>query len=265
MTAQVSIGTQLREWRLRRRATQLDLALDAGISARHLSFIENGRAQPSRAMLLQLFGELDIPLRERNALLMAAGYAPIYAMKPWSDAALQVARTAVESILTGHEPYPALLLDRHWNLVMANNAVLRLMTGIDASLLTPPVNVLRLSLHPLGLASRIVNFAQWRDHLLERLARQVALTNDAELAELFRELRDYPAPPSQFHVDGTEPHPLVIQLELRTEAGLLNLFSTTTMFGTAVEVTLSELVLEAFYPADAVTADILRSLQVSDR
>src|SRR6185436_13787809 len=167
------IGDHLREWRQRRRLSQLDLALEADISARHLSFLETGRAQPSRDMVLHLAERLEVPLRERNLLLVAAGFAPVFPERPLADRALQPARKAVELVLAGHEPYPALAVDRHWTLVAANKAVAPLLAGVDATLLKPPVNVLRLSLHPKGLARRIANLAEWRAHLLARLRRQI--------------------------------------------------------------------------------------------
>ena len=186
------VGDLLREWRQRRRVSQLELALDAEISAKHVSFVESGRAQPSRDMVLKLAEHLQVPLRERNALLQAAGFAAVYAERALTDPALATARAAVELVLKGHEPFPAIAVDRHWSLVAANAAVAPMLEGIDQSLLTPPVNVLRVSLHPSGLAPRIVNFAEWRGHLLERLRRQVESTNDQVLADLLRELRQYP-------------------------------------------------------------------------
>ena len=188
------VGELLRGWRQRRRLSQLDLALEAEISSRHLSFLETGRSQPSRDMLLHLAERLDVPLRERNVLLTAAGYAPVFAERALTDPALQAARKAVELVLKGHEPFPALAVDRHWTLVAANAAVAPLLAGADPALLAPPVNVLRLSLHPNGLAPRIENLREWRAHLLERLRRQVELTADPVLAALMDELRAYPSP-----------------------------------------------------------------------
>jgi transcriptional regulator with XRE-family HTH domain len=258
MEKQRSFGDQLRDWRQRRHLSQLDLASDVNISTRHLSFVETGRSQPSRAMVLRLAERLDVPLRERNSLLTAAGYAPMYQVRPLSDPALSSARAAVDLILAGHEPYPALLVDRHWTLVAANKAVAPMLEGIDPSLLEPPMNVLRATLHPQGFAPRIENFAQWRAHVLARVTRDVELTADPVLAELLKELRSYPVNGAAAdHVELQSPH-VVIPIRFRTDAGVLSMFSTTTVFGTAVEVTLSELVLEAFYPADEATAEILR-------
>ena len=250
------VGNLLREWRQRRRVSQLELALDADISAKHVSFVESGRAQPSREMILRLAEHLEVPLRERNTLLHAAGFAPVYGERSLGDPALTAARTAVELVLKGHEPFPAIAVDRHWSLVASNGAVGFLMEGIDASLLTPPVNVLRVSLHPQGLAPRIANLPEWRTHLLDRLRRQVDAANDPVLAELLRELRAYPVPddpgrPARAHRDYAG---VVVPFELRTPAGVLAFFGTTTVFGTPLDITLSELAVEAFFPADEATA-----------
>lgn len=228
-----SFGMHLRHWREHRRLSQLDLAQEAQISTRHLSCVETGRAAPSREMVLRLVERLDVPLRERNALLVAAGYAPMYHQRALDDPALQAARGAVDLVLTGHEPYPALL--QH------------------------PLNVLRLSLHPEGMARRIVNLAQWRAHLLERLAQQIAATGDPVLKALRRELAAYPmadpGPPPTSDLSG-----VVVPLQLRTETGVLSFISTTTIFGTPVDVTLQELAVESFFPADAATAQALTAL-----
>ena len=256
------VGDLLREWRRRRRLSQLDLAGDASISTRHLSCVETGRALPSRAMLLHLAERLDIPLRERNALLTAAGYAPMYGERPLNDPALAAARKAVDLVLAGHEPYPAIAVDRHWTLVAHNAAVPALLAGADASLLQPPVNVLRLSLHPQGLAPRIANLAQWRAHLIARLHQQVAATGDPVLSELMRELCEYPVPADGHHIGHPIGHDadyagVVVPLQFITERGILSFFSTTTVFGTPVDITLQELAIESFFPADAATADAL--------
>ena len=190
------IGDKLRAWRQRRRLSQLDLALDAEISQRHLSFVESGRAAPSRDMVLRLAATLEVPLRERNALLLAAGYAPLYPEQPLDAPAMAAARDAVERILRAHMPHPALAVDRHWRMVAANEAVAALMAGVaEPALLAPPVNVMRLSLHPRGLAPRIANLPQWRAHLLERLRRQVAASGDRVLAALLEEVRALGAEP----------------------------------------------------------------------
>ena len=256
------VGNLLRDWRIRRRMSQLDLASEAEISTRHLSFLETGRSQPSRDMLLKLAEQLGIPLRERNVLLTAAGFAPVFAERRLDDPALESARKAISLVLTGHEPFPALAIDRHWTLVDANAGVARLMAGADEGLLRPPINVLRLSLHPNGLASRIVNFGEWRAHLLARLHRQIELTADPVLADLLRELSAYPKPatarpsrPARDHYAG-----IVVPLQLMAGPLTLTLFSTTTIFGTPVDITLSEIAIEAFFPADTPTADALRQM-----
>src|SRR5215831_1589112 len=187
-----SIGGHLRDWRQRRRLSQLALACEADISARHLSFIETGRSLPSREMVLHLAQRLEVPLRERNLLLVAAGYAPVYPQRPLEDPALDAARKAVDLVLAGHEPYPALAVDRHWTIVAANNALSPLLTGVEPALLRSPVNALRVGLHPDGLAPRIANFGEWRAHLLARLHRQIDLTGDPVLAGLLNELSEYP-------------------------------------------------------------------------
>jgi transcriptional regulator with XRE-family HTH domain len=258
-----SIGDHLRAWRQRRRMSQLDLASEASISTRHLSFVESGRSQPSREMVLHLAERLDVPLRDRNVLLVSAGFAPVFPERELEDPQLDAARRAVDLVLKGHEPYPALAVDRHWQLVTANSAVERLLAGAAPSLLRAPINVLRLSLHPDGLAPRIANLPEWRQHLIERLRRQVDMSADPVLAALLEELRGYPCParPGRPQVRSTGDFGgVVVPFRLVSEAGLLSFFSTTTVFGTPIDITLSELALEAFFPADAATADILGHL-----
>lgn len=253
----------MREWRQRRRMSQLDLACEADISTRHLSFMETGRSVPSREMVLHLAEQLQIPLRERNALLVAAGYAPVFPQRALDDPALDAARKAMEVVLKGHEPYPALALDRHWNMVAANSAVTPLLAGIDMALLQPPVNVLRLSLHPQGLAPRIGNYNEWRVHLFDRLRRQIDISADPVLVALLDELAAYPAPEGAWgrpHAAGADYAGVVVPFQLITDAGVLSFISTTTVFGTPIDVTLSELALETFFPADTATADALRRL-----
>ncbi|HEX7968415.1 MAG TPA: helix-turn-helix transcriptional regulator [Stellaceae bacterium] len=258
------VGGLLRQWRQRRRMSQLALACEADISTRHLSFLETGRSLPSRDMVLHLSDRLEIPLRERNLLLIAAGYAPLFPERPLGDPALAAARKAVDLVLAGHEPYPAIAVDRHWTLVTANRAAQRLLAGAEPALLKPPVNVLRLGLHPKGLAPRTVNLAEWRDHLLARLRRQIDLTADPVLSALWSELLDYPAPASRRGAEHDYAD-VAVPFQLMTEAGILAFFSTTTIFGTPVDITLSELALEAFFPADAATADTLRRLAEESR
>jgi transcriptional regulator with XRE-family HTH domain len=260
----VKAGDYLRSWRQRRRMSQLDFALEAEISQRHLSFLESGRSAPSREMLLHLAERLEVPLRERNVMLLAAGFAPVFAERALEDPAMAAAREAVELVLKGHEPFPALAVDRHWNLIAANAALGPLLAGVEEqSLLEAPVNVLRLSLHPKGLAPRIANLAEWRTHLLDRLRRQIAVTGDPILAELLQELSAFPVHDGLASIDATMPADhggVFVPLKLVTDAGLLSLISTTTIFGTPRDITLSELALEAFFPANAETGRILRQL-----
>lgn len=252
------IGAHLREWRRRRRLSQLDFALDAEISQKHLSFIESGRAVPSRQMVLRLAEVLDVPLRDRNRMLLSAGYAPVFSERPLSDPEMGAAREAVERLIHAHEPYPALAIDKSWTLVSANAAVTRLLGLVrDRRLLEPPVNVLRLNLHPEGLAPAIANLSEWREHLLRRLARQVEASADPGLAALHAELAAYPAPSAPVPADEGAGRVLV-PLQLRVGERILSFISTTTVFGTPVDVTLSELAVEAFFPADAATAESLR-------
>jgi transcriptional regulator with XRE-family HTH domain len=256
----ISFGQRLRAWRQRRRLSQLDLAVDAQISTRHLSYVENGRANPSREMVLRLTSKLQVPLRERNAFLIAAGYAPMYGERRLADPALVAAKQAVELILRSHEPFPALAIDRHWNLVAANRIVPHLLAEVDESLLQPPMNVLRLTLHPLGLAPNIINLAQWRAHLLERLGHQIAATADPALIALLADLQKLPPPESAAaeHLYG-EHMGIAVPLKFRSPSGVLSFISTTTIFGSPTDVTLQELALETFFPLDEPTRSTLLS------
>ncbi|WP_459252374.1 helix-turn-helix domain-containing protein [Paraburkholderia xenovorans] len=262
-----TVGDLLREWRQRRRMSQLLLAAEAEISTRHLSFVESGRAVPSREMVMHLAERLDVPLRARNALLVAAGYAPLFRERPLSDPQLAAAREAVDLVLKGHEPYPALAIDRHWTIIAANNALAPLLTGASPELLKPPVNALRLSLHPEGIAASIVNWHAWREHILARLQRQIDVSGDDTLSALREELAAYPAPPDAEPAehDNAAVNQIAVPLRLRTPIGVLSFFSTTTVFGTPVDVTLSELAIEAFFPADQQTAAALREFGESQR
>ena len=259
-------GDLLRNWRQFRRISQLDLALNADVSTRHISFIETGRSQPSRNMLLHLAEQLDIPLRDRNDLLVAAGYAPVYSDVSLDDPARNAAREAIDMVLTGHEPYPAIAIDRHWNLVNANRAIGILLEGIAPEMLEPPVNVLRLSLHPEGLAPRILDPAPWRRHVRSLLRRQIERTADPMLSDLYDEVSGYPV---QSFASGEEilneestAGGLVIPLRIQSSLGILSFFSTTTIFGAAHDVTLAELAIESFFPADAATSGaLIRSSQ----
>jgi len=257
--SQRPVGELLRQWRERRRLSQMELALDAEISTRHLSFVETGRSAPSREMVLHLTEQLDLPLRERNHLLLAAGYAPVYAETPLAAPQLSAVRAAVRQVLIGHEPYPAVVVDRGWNLVDANASLALFTNGVAPELLTPPANVLRVSLHPDGMAPQIVNLGEWRAHLLGRLRRQVALTADTALADLYNELRAYPCDRSEPEIEAPGPGDIVVPLRIRHGDRELAFFSTVATFGTPLDITVAELVIESFFPADAETTAALRN------
>lgn len=258
----ISFGPLLRSWRTRRRLSQQNLAAEAAISTRHLSCLETERASPSREMVLRLSDQLHLPIREQNQLLLAAGYAPIFPQHSLSDPQLSYAQQAVQQVLQGHGPFPALAVDRHWQLLAANAALGHLIADVSPELLQPPVNVLRLSLHPRGLASKIENYDEWRTHLLTRLSREIELTADPALAKLRAELAGYPVPAGScvFVPAGTQQLPIVIPLHLNLPVGKLALFSTTTVFGTPLDVTLAELAIETFFPLDAPSAQLLQQL-----
>jgi transcriptional regulator with XRE-family HTH domain len=250
------IGALLREWRQRRRMSQLDLALEAGVSARHVSFVETGRARPSAEMVNQLAEHLDVPLRDRNALLLAAGFAPAYAQRTLDDPEMGPVRDAIDRLLRAHEPYPALVADGHWGLVAANSALTILTAGAAAHLLEPPVNVLRLSLHPEGLAPRIVNLGEWRAHILDGLGRSALASGDPALVTLHDELAGYPGGDGGPAAD-LDAGAIAVPLRIRAGDRELSFISTATAFGTAIDITLSELRIESFFPADEVTARAL--------
>jgi len=251
---QRGVGELLRQWREQRRLSQLELALQAEISTRHLSFVETGRAAPSREMVLRLADQLDIPLRERNLLLLAAGFAPGYAESAFDSPRLTAVRAAIKQVLTGHEPYPAVVVDRHWNLIDANASVSLFTEPIAQELLAPPVNVLRLSLHPAGMAPHIVNLGEWRAHLLLRLRRQLALNADPEVEALYAELRSYPCEQSDPPVALHGSSDVVVPLRIRQGDRELAFFGIVASFGTPIDITVEELAIESFYPADAQTA-----------
>jgi transcriptional regulator with XRE-family HTH domain len=255
MTATAApFGELLRQWRDRRRLSQLALSVQADVSTRHLSFVETGRSAPSRALVLQLAEHLEVPLRERNRLLLAAGYAPVFGETPLDAPALSAVRDALRRLLAAHQPYPAVVVDRGWHLVEAN-ASLALLTDLVAPyLLAPPANVLRASLHPDGLAPHIANLADWRGHLLTRLRRQVEVSADPDLAALLVELSGYPGGD---HDPTPSPGDIAIPLRLRAGGGELSFLSTVATFGTPLDVTVAELTIEAFYPADPATAAAL--------
>lgn len=250
-----TVGDHLRDWRRRRGLSQLELAIEAEVSSRHLSFVETGRSAASREMLLRLAECLEVPLRARNAMLLTAGYAPAYGERPANDPEM----AAVRSVLEAYAPYPALAVDRHWNLLAANDAVTPLLIGVDPDLLSVPINVLRLSLHPRGLAARIDNLVEWRAHLLARLRAQAHTTGDPALRTLLEELAALPAP-LRSEKPSIATTRIAVPLRLRVGERVLSFLSTTTVFGTPLDVTLSELAIEAFLPADDSTRDALLSL-----
>lgn len=258
-----AIGQLIREWRQRRRLSQFDLAQDAGISAKHMSFLETGRALPDREMVLHLAERMAVPLRYRNVMLSAAGFDPTYQERSLDDPAFRVTRHSIDLMLRMQEPNPAMAIDRHWNVTASNRAIAGLFSGVDPLLLSPPVNLVRLNLHPVGLAPRIINLAEWRQHLLARLRRQIDMNGDPVLIALVEEVSRYPsglaparrAKPRDFET-------LAVPLRLATVQGPLTLFSTTTVFGRPVDITLAELAIEAFNPADAATASAMRRMPV---
>ncbi|SDC12188.1 helix-turn-helix domain-containing protein [Actinokineospora iranica] len=252
-----SVGALLRQWREHRRLSQLDLSLQAEVSTRHLSFVETGRSAPSREMVLHLSDILGLPLRERNQMLLAAGYAPVYSRTALDSPRMTAVRTAVRQVLTGHEPYPAVAVDRGWHLVDANDSLRALLQGVAPGLLAPPANVLRISLHPDGLAPRIVNLGEWRAHLLARLRGQITLTADEKLAALHDELSAYPCAQPEPEID-QHAADVVVPLRLRTRDAELAFFGTVTTFGTPLDITVAELAIESFFPADQATAEALR-------
>jgi transcriptional regulator with XRE-family HTH domain len=256
---QRTVGELLREWREHRRLSQLELALQADISTRHLSFVETGRSVPSRDMVLRLADQLDVPLRERNLLLLSAGFAPVYAETAFDSPRLSAVRAAIKQLLAGHEPYPAVVVDRHWDVLEANASVGLFTAQVGPELLTPPFNALRLSLHPHGLAPNIVNLGEWRAHLLGRLRRQIALTADRQAEALYAELLAYPCEQAEPPIAMHGASDVVVTLRLRHAQGELALFSIVASFGTPIDITVAELAIEAFYPADAETAVVLRA------
>jgi transcriptional regulator with XRE-family HTH domain len=257
----IGIGPLLREWRHRRRRSQLELALEAGVSARHISFLETGRSNPSREMVIGLADNLEMPLRDRNELLIAAGFAPEYRELAYEDPDLEPVRAAIDKVLAAHDPYPALVVDRHWELVTANRGLGLLTAGVAPHLLEPPANGMRIALHPEGMAPRILNWGEWRHHILRRIERQRRLTGEPAMAELGEELAAYPTPDGEEDRSAAEHyHDVFMPLLLRGPDGQeLNFFSTVATFGTAVDVTVAELSIESFFPADAATADACRA------
>jgi transcriptional regulator with XRE-family HTH domain len=250
------VGALLRIWRERRRLSQLDLALAANVSTRHLSYVENGRSRPTSAMILNLSDRLDVPLRDRNTLLLAGGYAPAFPERELGSPPMSAVNAAINAVLEGHLPYPAVVVDRHWEMVAGNDAIEMFTGGMPAFLLEPPANVLRLSLHPEGMAPNILNLDQWRGHILHRLDHQAVSTGDPTLRELHAELERYPGGVTRDEADGSAGG-IVVPLRYRTPLGDTSFFSTTTVFGTPLDVTVAELAIEAFHPADAETVEQL--------
>jgi transcriptional regulator with XRE-family HTH domain len=253
------VGEQLRSWRERRRVSQLDLSLQAGISARHLSFVETGRSKPSSGLILRLTEELDVPLRERNVLLLAGGFAPAYPEHGLDAPPLSAITEAMRQVITAQLPNPALAVDGHWELIDANDAVSLLTEGTSAELMEPPVNVLRVSLHPDGMAPRILNLAQWRQHVLFRLRRQADRSGDPFLHELYQELAGYPGGEASEAGEPGGSADVVLPIRLRAGDAELSFLSTTTVFGSPLDITVAELAIESFYPADGVTAAFTRA------
>lgn len=261
-TMPAPVGELLREWRSRRHLSQLDLAVGAGVSTRHLSCVETGRSRPSPELVLSLADHLQVPLRERNALLLAAGYAPRYRESGLDDEAMAPVRASIQRMLDAHHPAPALVVDRRWNLVMANAAAFGLVALLPEHLLTDPLNVYRITLHPEGLARHSPNADEWVVSWLDILRRQALLTGDAEVQTLYDEVSMYPAAISALDSAGMafDDPPVVVSIALDTPAGRASLFTTLTTFGTALDVTLDELTVELFWPVDAGSAEVLRRL-----
>jgi transcriptional regulator with XRE-family HTH domain len=257
------VGAVLKKWRNLRRLSQLETASRAEVSTRHLSFIETGRAKPSKDMILRLATELDVPLRERNRVLMAGGYASMYVERPLNSPQLQAVGAAIQQVLRGHGSHPAVLIDRHWNLLDSNEAIGLFLTGVDPDLLASPANVLRLSLDPRGMAPRIANLPEWRAHLLARLRRQIAATDDEELRLLYRELTALPYDGPEHRVELPGAGNVLVPLQFRVEDRLLSFISITAVFGTPLDVTISELAMESFYPADEQTSEFLSQRDLS--
>jgi transcriptional regulator with XRE-family HTH domain len=253
------VGPLLREWRRRRRRSQLELALDSGVSARHISFLETGRSNPSREMVIGLATNLELPLRDRNELLIAAGYAPEYRELAYEDPGLEPIRAAIEQVLAAHDPYPALVVDRHWELVTANRGLGLITAGAAPHLLEPPVNALRLALHPEGLAPRTLNLGEWRHHTLSRLERHWRVSGDPALGTLLEELRGYPGEELD-EAEVNAGHDVFVPFRMRAPDGAeLSFVGTIATFGTALDVTVAELSIESFFPADDATAAACRA------
>lgn len=260
LPADRGVGPLLRAWRERRRMSQLELALSADSSARHISFVETGRSRPSEEMVLRLAERLDVPVRERNALLLAAGYAPRYPQTPLDAPALDTLRTGLERLIRGYEPYPALVMDARYDVVAANRGITMLLDGVPESLLAPPLNAMRLTLHPQGLAPRIRNLPEWRGHLLAQMERQIALYRSAPLRELYDEVAAYPVPdsPCPPSAEPAEDVPyFALPMRIEHEGRILSFISSVSTFNTPMDVTVAELAIETFLPADPATVKYL--------
>ncbi|WP_328731165.1 helix-turn-helix transcriptional regulator [Streptomyces caniferus] len=257
------VGALLREWRDRRRISQLELALRADSSARHISFIETGRSRPSQEMVLRLADHLDIPVRERNALLIAAGYAPTFPETPLDDPSMAALRSGMERLLTGYEPFPALVVDGTYDVQAANRGITMLLEGLSPALLRPPLNAMRLTMHPDGLAPRIRNYREWRSHLLAQMERQLALMRSSPLRALYDEVSAYPLPPGGRETAAFGEHaPFALPMMIEHHDTVLSFISTIATFNTPMDVTVSELAVETFLPADPETAAYLRGVDL---
>jgi transcriptional regulator with XRE-family HTH domain len=260
--ARAAVGDLIKDWRTRRRRSQMDLALDAGVSTRHLSFVETGRARPSPELVLSLAHHLDVPLRERNSLLLAAGYAPRFSQTPIDDPSMQRVRASMQRLLDAHDPYPGVVIDRQWNVVLTNRAAMGLTYGVDPTLLGPPMNVYRLCLHPDGLAARTTNFTDWASYLLQQLRRSITLSGDPALQAILDEVMAYPnvariAPLAE--IAAWEDPPLLVPFRFETPLGEISLFTTITTFGTPLDVTIDEIAVELFFPSDDASDALLRA------
>ncbi|MEU9603328.1 helix-turn-helix transcriptional regulator [Streptomyces sp. NPDC048057] len=268
LASDTGVGPLLRSWRERRRVSQLELALRADSSARHISFIETGRSRPSEEMILRLAEHLDVPVRERNALLLAGGYAPRYTETSLDDPAMSSLREGMQQLLHGYDPYPAIIVDGLYNVVAANLGMTRLIEGIAPHLLTPPLNGMRITLHPEGLAPRIRNFPEWRQHLLHQMERQLALVRSEELRALYEEVVGYPVPAGDDDgpgagAPGSAPYPyFALPLRIEHEGEVLSFVSSISTFNTPMDVTVAELAIETMLPADPATHAHLQSLSL---
>lgn len=254
-----AFGDLLRRWRTARGLSQLELSTATGVSSRHLSFLETGRAQPSKQIVLFLAEQLDVPLLDRNDLLLAAGFAPGYDSRSLDHPAMSQVRESIQRLLAAHEPYPALVMDGGWHRLLANEGTRLFLDGVPDFLLAEPVNVLRVTLHPEGMAPRIANLAEWGEHLLLRLRRQIARRPDDDLAALYEELAGYPGVRSRAGRSAEPGQRVVLPIEFRTDHGVLRFLNTTTSFGAPLDASLSEVLIEAFYPADEATRRALAS------